>query len=380
MNLQKFTLLLAALFVMSNQLNAQNTEKTDDEQIIAVINDYIVGTSYNYPDKLTAAFMPKANMFLDKDGQPLFVMTIEKYAEMVSANEPGKFNGRTTNILSIDRYQGIAMAKLEVIIPSFERRFIDMLLLKKLDTGWKIISKTAACELSDRQGSKVLIVTSNAANKENPDFSTGNSFSEVAIAYFEYQRAGYHVDFVSPDGGEIPLAYINPNDSIHMAALYTPDFMYAISHTKKPSDIVARDYDIILYTGGSAPIFDIPNNVAIQQIAAIIYQNNGVIAAVCHGTAGIVNIKTTDGQYVVDGKNVNGFPDEFENKKSALYKHFPFIIEEAIENHGGRFQYGEKAKAYHVIDGRLVTGQNYQSSGVVAQKSIEVSKLAKAAN
>ncbi|MCI4671787.1 MAG: nuclear transport factor 2 family protein [Bacteroidia bacterium] len=368
--------ILATLF-LGNLLNAQDkfdTEQTEEEQIIAVISNYISGTSYSYPDKLLSAFIPGANMFLDKDGEPLYVMKIEKYAEMVGKGEAGKFNGRTTNILSIDRFEGIATAKLEVIIPSFGRRFVDMLLLKKLDDGWKIISKTAGSELSERKGNKVLIVTSNASNKENPSFSTGNSFSEVSIAYFEYQHAGYHVDFVSPKGGEIPLAYINPYDSIHMAALYNTDFMYGISHTKKPSEINPSEYDIILFTGGSAPIFDIPQNVEIQKIATDIYEQKGVIASVCHGTAGIVNIKTSNGKYLVDGKKVNGFPEEYENKNSELYKNFPFIIEDEIEKNGGTFLHGEKAKSYYVTDGRLVTGQNFQSSKIVAQKSVEISK------
>ena len=377
MNLKAVILSILALLAITSQTNAQSqidSSKTEDEQIIDVINNYIIGTSYSYPNKLKSAFIPEAKMFLDKEGEPLYVMTIERYAELVGRAESGKFNGRTTNILSIDRYQGIAMAKLEVIIPSFGKRFIDMLLLKKLNNGWKIISKTAGSELSEKRGNKVLIVTSNASNKENTDFSTGNSFSEVSIAYFEYLNAGYHVDFVSPKGGAIPLAYINPNDSIHMSALYNPDFMYAISHTKKPSEANPSEYDIILFTGGSAPIFDIPQNTEIQNIATNIYEQKGVIAAVCHGTAGIVNIKTSDGKYLVEGKNVNGFPEEFENKNSALYKSFPFIIEDEIEKNGGRFQYGKKAKSYHVIDGRLVTGQNFQSSKIVAQKSVEVSR------
>ncbi|MEL6696696.1 MAG: nuclear transport factor 2 family protein [Bacteroidota bacterium] len=375
--MKKITFSIFVLFILGAQLYAQsqpNDTQTEEEQIISVIQDYISGTSYNYPEKLTSAFMPGAQMFLDKEGEPLYVMTIERYAEMVGRGEAGKFNGRTTNILSIDRYQGIAMAKLEVIIPRFGKRFVDMLLLKKLENGWKIISKTAGSEESNRQGNKVLIVTSSTSHKEHETLSTGNSFSEISIAYFAYQQSGYHVDFVSPQGGEIPLAYIDPHDSDHLSALYDADFMYAISHTQKPSQIDPSQYDIILFTGGSAPIFDIPQNSEIQDIASAIYETNGVVAAVCHGTAGIAQIKTTDGKYLVAGKRVNGYPEAHENKSSALYKNFPFIMQEAIEQNGGNFEYGDRAQPYHVVDGRLVTGQNFQSTKIVAQKSIEVSQ------
>ncbi|MEX0275414.1 MAG: nuclear transport factor 2 family protein [Flavobacteriaceae bacterium] len=368
---------IGLLLVLVSSIHGQNVNaQSETEQISETINLYIEGTAYGYPEKLREAFIPGANMFLDHSDKPLYTMTIEEYAERLAKHsERGKFNGRTTNILSIDRFQGIAMTKLEVLIPSYGRRFIDMLLLKKLNNGWKIISKTAGSELSKRKGDKVLIVTSNVSHKENTDFSTGNSFSEVSIAYFEYQNSGYHVDFISPNGGEIPLAYIDPNDSVHTSALFDPDFMYAISHTKRPSEIDPDEYDIILYTGGSAPIFDIPQNIEIQNIAAHIYeQNKGVIAAVCHGTAGIVNIKMSDGSYLVEGRNVNGYPEAFENKESKLYKSFPFIIENKIQKNGGNFKHGEKAREFHIIDGRLVTGQNFLSSRVVAQKSMEVSR------
>lgn len=364
-------------FVAIHSILAQN--ESENDQIISVLNNYIEGTSYSFPEKVKAAFMPEAKMFLDKTGEPLFVRTIEQYAKGVAKGERGKFNGRTTNILSIDRFEGIAMAKLEVIIPKFGRRFIDMLLLKKLNNEWKIISKTAGSEVSDRKGNKALIVTSNVSNKKTIDKALGNSFSEVAIAYLEYQKAGYHVDFISPQGGKLPLAYIDAYDKFQLEALYNPNFMYAVSHTKKPSEINPSEYDIILYTGGSAPIFDIPSNKKIQDIARYIYEENkGVVAAVCHGTGGIANIKLSNGKYLVDGKKVNGYPKALEKQTSSLFKSYPFIIEELVENHGGKFEYEkERAKAYHVVDGRLVTGQNYQSSKIVAQKSIEVSKAGK---
>jgi len=352
----KLIIVLFSLFINLNIFAQSEITTTEEKQIISVINDYIIGTAYSYPEQLKSAFVPNANMFLDKDEQPLWVLTIEEYTKGVAKSEPGKFNGRVTNILSIDRFE-------EVIIPAIKRRFVDMLLLKKLEDGWKIISKTAAGVPSENQGKKAIIVASNVTQKENDEFSTGNSFSEIAVAYDEYQKAGYHVDIVSPEGGKIPIAYINPADSFHLASMYNSDFMYALSSSKKPSDINPDEYEIIQFTGGSAPIFDIPQNTAIQKLAMHIYEKNeGIIAAVCHGTAGIVNLKTADGKYLIEGKTINGYPDAHENKDLPLYKNFPFLIEKEVENRGGHFKYGEKGKAYMEVDGRLITGQNYQSS------------------
>ena len=366
--------LLIVAFACPTPTHAQ-TLLSEEDQIREAIGKYDVGTAYNHADMVLEAFMPGADMFLENRDQELWIMKIEEYAGRIANQEAGKFNGRITNILSIDRFGNIATAKLEVIIPTMGRRFVDMLLLKKLDNGWKIISKTATSEPSPRHGKKVLMVVSNATHQGNSDLPAGNSFGEMVIAYDEYYKAGYHIDIVSPKGGQIPLAYVNPADSLESAYLYHADFMYAMANTLAPADINPDNYQIVQFTGGSAPIFDIPQNKALQDIAIHIYEkNNGVIAAVCHGTAALVNLKTSDGKYLVDGKTINGVPDELESKNLPHYAQYPFIIEDLLVERGGIFQHSGMHMPHMEVDGRLVTGQNSLSAAMVTRKSIEVSR------
>ncbi len=368
--MKAFKILIAGLILMGTiSLKAQ----TEEEKIRLVINDYIIGTSYSYPEQVKSAFHPGADMFLDHKDKPLLIVSIEEYANGVAKSEAGKFNGRISNILSIERFEGIATAKLEVL--AYGKRFIDFILLKKLEDGWKIISKTAGSQPGDAQKGQAIIAVSNANFQGDSDLAAGNSFSEVVVAYDGYKKAGYHVVFLSPKGGRIPLAYINPSDSLQLHYLYDTDFMYAIKNTKKPSDINPDNFDIIQYTGGSAPIYDIPQNEEIQKIAMHIYEkNNGVIAAVCHGTACIVNLKTSDGKYLVNGKKVNGYPDSHENKTLPHYQHYPFILETVLKERGGKFKHSKIGEPYMEVDGRLITGQNYLSSEMVTKKSIEINQ------
>lgn len=365
-----FPLLITLLFLQT--LTAQSEKAA----IINCLNGYINGTSYNQPDLILSSFMPEANMFLDYQDRPLVIMKVEEYAGRLPKDKASKFTGRVTNILSIEQFEGIAVAKLEVLIPNFDRRFVDILLLKKLEGGWKIISKVAGSEPSKRGTEKVLLVVSSATRHGDSDLPAGNSFSEVVIAYDEYQKAGYHVDIMSPLGGQVPLVYINASDSLQLNYLYNPDFMYALNNTSSPTEINPDDYNIIQFTGGSAPIFDIPQNKAIQDIAMHIYEKNeGVIAAVCHGTAGIVNLKTSDGQYLIANKNVNGVPDLIEQKDKPYYQLYPFIIEKVMKERGGDFKYSKDEQAPHMeVAGRLITGQNFLSSRMVTQKSVEIAQ------
>ncbi|QLG46977.1 serine hydrolase [Costertonia aggregata] len=220
---------------------------------------------------------------------------------------------------------------------------------------------------------KILFIVSNQHTYGNTNLNTANHFSEIVLAYDVFEKKGYKVDFVSPEGGAIPVGYIKTSDSIQKKYLYDADFMNLLKTTLKPEVINPEDYKAVYYVGGGAAMFGVPDNKAIQAITMSIYNNNGVVSAVCHGTAGIVDLKTDDGSYLVNGKKANGFPDKFENQSADYYKTFPFSIEEAITRNGGKFMYSKKGWDNHyIVDGRLVTGQDPSASKTVAEKVVEL--------
>lgn len=225
--------------------------------------------------------------------------------------------------------------------------------------------------------SKILIVLSNAGYYGTSDIKTANHFVETVVPYDEFVSAGYEVDFVSPEGGRVPVGYINTSDPITAKYIHDHDFMDKIKNTFTPDEINSSEYSAIFYSGGGAAMFSVPDSKAISRIAIDIYEkNNGVISAICHGTAGIVNLKTSSGNYLVEGKKVNGFPDKFESKEREYYKQFPFSIEETINERGGEFIFSEEGwDGYFVVDGRLATGQDPASAKVLAQKIVEMLKL-----
>lgn len=137
------TIFLFSLFLLSlNPLQAQS----DLEQIRAVLNDFIEGTTYNYPEKITSGFLPETPMFLHNDQDSLWIVPIERYASWYSRRAPGTPNNRISSIRSIDIEKTVAFAKLQVDVPSFGNRYYDLLLLKKIDGDWKVISKCTSAE------------------------------------------------------------------------------------------------------------------------------------------------------------------------------------------------------------------------------------------
>ena len=352
---------------------AYSVANVENNDIKKVLNNYIQGTSFNYPDKISSAFYSDANLLLEKKGHAVWRVPAKDYINWFNKNNEGKFTGRVGEILNIEVSGAIATAKVEIILPDKQQRFVDFFLLKKIANNWKIISKTAASEKSSSHGKRILFIVSNAHFHGSSALPVGASFSEIVNAYHEFKMAGFTVDFVSPEGGSIPLSYINTSDKLQKNYLYNSDFMYALANTKTPDEITASKYKAVHYIGGSSAMYGVADNIAIQDIVMEIYENhNGIVSSVCHGTAGVAFLKLSTGEYLVSGKRISGYPDEYENPTKEYFKQFPFAITETIEKHGGDFNYAPRNTPYIEADGRVITGQNYLSSALVAKKIIEL--------
>jgi CubicO group peptidase (beta-lactamase class C family)/putative intracellular protease/amidase len=219
---------------------------------------------------------------------------------------------------------------------------------------------------------KILIVTSNQHTYGNSSLNTANHFEEIVIAYDIFRKKGYQVDFVSPDGGAIPLGYIQTSNPIQKKYLYDAQFMNLLKNTFRPEQVRAGDYRAVYYSGGGAAMFGVAENTGLQNISSSIYESGGVVSAVCHGTAGIVNLKSRDGVPIFRNKNVTGFPDLFEDTKAEYYKTFPFSIDKEIARNGGNFVYAKQwGSDFHVVDGRLITGQDPNATASVAREVVK---------
>ena len=237
-------------------------------------------------------------------------------------------------------------------------------------------AQLTAAQVQQNTKGKVLFIVSNAQYYGKSDIGTANHFAEIVLPYDVLIKAGYLVDFVSPEGGAIPLGYLDTSNEIIKKHLYDGTFMDQLEHTQKPSEVNAADYQAVYYGGGGSAMFGVPENEAIQKIAMDVYEeHDGIISAVCHGTAGIAHLKTKDGKYLVEGKKVNGFPDKFENMKGRYYQEFPFSIEQIIKERGGDFQYSEEGwDGFFLVDGKLITGQDPTGAASVAEKIVEALK------
>lgn len=225
------------------------------------------------------------------------------------------------------------------------------------------------------QGNKILLVLTNQDTFGDDPEKTGLWLTEATEFIEEVEKHGYEVDYVSPKGGKVPidprsLEDGNINDYAK-GKLESEDFSNrALTNSLKPSDINPSAYKAIYYTGGHGVVYDFPDNEELQKIAMEIYNNGGYVSSVCHGIAGLLNIKDESGNYLIDGKKITGFTQK-EEELSGKASKVPFGTEEEAIKRGADFKKEDPFTSFAVKDGQLITGQNPASGKAVAEKLIK---------
>ncbi|MCR6514417.1 type 1 glutamine amidotransferase domain-containing protein [Clostridium sp. LY3-2] len=224
---------------------------------------------------------------------------------------------------------------------------------------------------------KVLVVVTNVSKYENADVPTGLWLGEAVHFVDVMEKAGYTIDYVSPKGGYTPIDphslekdFMGPVDWKYYTDM---SFMNKLGNTLSADSINPDDYEVIYYTGGHGVIWDFPNDTNLQGISRKIYENGGIVSAVCHGLGGLLNIKLSNGKNLIDGIKLTGFSNS-EEKAVGLDKLVPYLTETELKNRGASYVKGADWSEFSVSDNRVITGQNPASGAAVAREVLKVLK------
>ena len=221
---------------------------------------------------------------------------------------------------------------------------------------------------------KVLFVLTSHNRKGDTGQATGYYLPEAAHPWAVLKDKGFTVDFVSPKGGTPPMDGADSTDPVCLRFLHDQGVSQKLKNTLTPDKIKPSDYSAILFVGGHGTMWDFPDNAALAGIAKTIYEEGGVVSALCHGPAALVNLKLSNGEYLVKGKQVAAFTDD-EERAAKLDRVVPFMLETALRQRGARHKHAPNWQANVVVDGHLVTGQNPASAESIG---VEISRLLQA--
>ncbi|MFV8259534.1 type 1 glutamine amidotransferase domain-containing protein [Bdellovibrio bacteriovorus] len=225
---------------------------------------------------------------------------------------------------------------------------------------------------------KALIVVTNHNVKGSTGQQTGWYLSEVTHVYYPLIKAGYKVEFASPKGGVATMdeSSLDLKDPDNKKFVEDKKLMAQMQNTLAVSKVNAKDYQLIHFAGGHGAMWDFANSPDMDKLTAAIYESGGIVSAVCHGPAALVNVKLSNGEYLVKGKDVSAFTDAEENEV-GLSKVVPFMLESTLRERGATMHPVKNWNSQAIVSERLVTGQNPQSGHAVAKKLVELSKTLK---
>jgi len=217
---------------------------------------------------------------------------------------------------------------------------------------------------------KALFVLTSHSVKGGTGKPTGWYLSEASHPWKALKDTGVAVDFVSPQGGESPVDGFDLRDPINREFWEDPVVQAKLKRTLRPEEVRPGDYDAIHFVGGHGTMWDFPEDEGLAVLAAAIHAQGGIVAAVCHGPAGLVKVKGANGKYLVDGKRIACFTNE-EEKMVGLQEVVPFLLADKLRERGAIPVPSAPWSENVVVDGRLMTGQNPQSAGSLGRKLAE---------
>ncbi|MDM1071331.1 type 1 glutamine amidotransferase domain-containing protein [Empedobacter brevis] len=218
---------------------------------------------------------------------------------------------------------------------------------------------------------KILIILTNINHYANSGLATGLWLSELTHLYQAAKEKGYEITLASPHGGAIP---IDPEslkkftmDKVSKEYYNDTSFMKELNSSKTLTEVENESFDVVYLAGGHGTMYDFPNDAVMQNIIQKQYEEDKIVAAICHGVGGLLNVKLSSGEYLIKDKSITGF-NWFEESLANRKKKVPFNLEAELKARGSDYK-----KAFIpmtskvVVDGNLITGQNPFSSKEMAK-------------
>ncbi len=222
---------------------------------------------------------------------------------------------------------------------------------------------------------KALIVLTSHTELGPTGKKTGFNFEEIAASYWAFRDAKYEVVLSSIAGEDALPAPESLADDTQERPQSVKRFLadeIASSLLKKTLQIgdASPEYGVVFLAGGHGAMWDFPNCAPLASLVSRSYANGSFIGAVGYGVSGLLKARKPDGAPLVSNLRVTGSTDTQEEVVGSSAA-TPFPLEKRILSLGGLFESGPQREPYAVRDGRLITGQNQQSSSKVVELALE---------
>jgi putative intracellular protease/amidase len=244
----------------------------------------------------------------------------------------------------------------------------------------------------------ILMVVTNQ-DKIDAERPTGLWLEEFTIAYQLFLEAGYHISVASPKGR---AAAIDPLSRDAVDVEKNKNAIERLQATVPLARLSPSDFDAIYFVGGHGAKYDFPYHPDVDRMVSGFVQAGKVVAAVCHGPAAFLGARLSNGTPLIKGRRLTSFTNDearalnwgqelpFLLKRGSQYWHLGMAessichiiraslytnvmwshLESKLRELGAKFEAAPIWQDHVIVDHKLLTGQNPQSTHSLAKAII----------
>lgn len=245
----------------------------------------------------------------------------------------------------------------------------------------------------------ILVVVTNQ-DKIDAERQTGLWLEEFTVTYQRFLEAGYHIAVASPKGG---VAAIDPLSRVAVDGEKNRETIEKLRCTLPLARLSVSDFEAIYFVGGHGAKYDFPYHPDVDRLVSGFVQAGKVVAAVCHGPAALLGVRLSNGTPFIKGRRVTSFTNA-EARDMHLVQDLPFLLkrfsqhwsmqlsassisqvlqaslytnvmwshlESQLRALGAKFEAAPIWQDHIMVDHKLLTGQNPQSTDSLARAVIK---------
>jgi putative intracellular protease/amidase len=143
------------------------------------------------------------------------------------------------------------------------------------------------------------------------------------------------------------------------------------------ADAEPDEYDAVVFPGGHGTEWDINQDKhARQALRTAVEGDDGTALVVCHAVGILAFTRDGDGGFLVEGRDVTGFPNEWEEgivDERDIFegRKLPYWVEDEVKAAGANWDAELDADTSVTVDGDLVTARGPGSSHAAALTLLE---------
>lgn len=136
---------------------------------------------------------------------------------------------------------------------------------------------------------------------------------------------------------------------------------------------VGANYDAVVFPGGHGTEWDINQDSHARRLLCETVEGEGKALVVCHAVGILAFTRAGDGSFLVEGRDVTGFPNAWEadivdeDDRMPDGRKLPYWVEDEVRAAGGNWDAELDAETSVTVDGDLITARGPGSSTAAAE-------------